>query len=216
MAAGLDPEATVVAAGALEREPKAGHRDRFGLEIGRVLMPADLAADARLFEDVHRLIELGRRQSEVVRDRLETRIVGKALENGMEIGDRVAYLFDREPLRLAQRARLVEGFLFEETTNLVARCQEILVRLRALVARAEDRDRLGIKPFDDLFRPSAQRRNLCGRLEVGDQQEPVVFEAAPLRGAQIRRRVRHQNLNSGWATLGRASAAARATAAQEA
>src|SRR3546814_10637183 len=53
--AGQRPEAAVLQRRILEREPQADDAQRVGVEEGGILVPADLAADMRLLEDVHGL-----------------------------------------------------------------------------------------------------------------------------------------------------------------
>lgn len=49
------PQAAVVHGRVFEREPEGGHGDRVAVEEGGILVPAHLAADARLLEDVELL-----------------------------------------------------------------------------------------------------------------------------------------------------------------
>src|SRR6266511_156874 len=55
VAARNGPHTTVFLRGAVERDPEPRDAWRFGVKERRVLMTGDLAADVRLFEDVHRL-----------------------------------------------------------------------------------------------------------------------------------------------------------------
>ena len=55
VAARLRPQAAVLECGVLDGEPEADDAERLGVEERGVLVAADLAADARLLEDVHRL-----------------------------------------------------------------------------------------------------------------------------------------------------------------
>ena len=85
-------------------------------------MPAHLAADSRLLEDVHGLIHERPRDAELERERVQPRTVGEPFEDRVEIVQRVPDLVDRELLRSAKCARPVECLLLEEAANLIARC----------------------------------------------------------------------------------------------
>src|SRR3546814_21140236 len=64
MRAGQRPEAAVLQRRILEREPQAADAQRVGVEHGGTLVPADLAADKRIHEDVYVMREKGLRSAE--------------------------------------------------------------------------------------------------------------------------------------------------------
>ncbi len=183
MAAALHPQTAVVPVGVLEREPERRHRDRLAEEVGRVLVPAHFAADVRLLEDVHRLVQQRLLDAELDGELVQLRVVRERLEDRIEIVHRVPDLVDRELLRLPQHAALVERLLFEEAADRLARAQEVLLglRLRFVLGR-ENRARLGwIERLDDLAGARAQRGDRARRFEPGDDDEAVGLEAASQR-----------------------------------
>ena len=111
------------------------------VQVGRVLVPADLAADMRLLEEVHRLQQQRLAEAQRPRQLGQARLARDAVEDGIEIVQRMADLVQR------QRHRLVGRLLLEEEADGAAQFLEIAVAGMALVARREDRARRpGSKP----------------------------------------------------------------------
>ncbi|MEI2756014.1 MAG: hypothetical protein V9F46_06100 [Chitinophagaceae bacterium] len=138
VAAGFNPQASVVQIGILEREPERGHRLRRGVEEGGVLVPADLAADTGLLEDVHRLPDQGLGQPSVPRHLRQRFPARELVEHRVEVMHRVADLVDRQRLVLPQFPVRVEGLFLEEAAHLVGRAHEVGVDLALLLVGGED------------------------------------------------------------------------------
>ena len=138
MAARRRPQAPVLERRVLDREPEPGDRHRVGVEERRVLVTADLAADAGLLEDVHALQHERVGQPEIGRHRGQLGRVREALEDRIEIVHGVPDLVDAELLRLAQGAGVVERLLLEEAPRGGAARQELAVAHPFLLLGGED------------------------------------------------------------------------------
>src|SRR5688500_7680645 len=138
--AGERPEAAVLPGRVFEREPQTRHALRLGVEERGVLVARHLAAYQRLLEDVHGLDEQRPRVAERAGERGDERRAREALEDRVEVVERVADLVYRARLLLDEPPRRVERALLEEEAHLVARVEEIVVAAARLLAGGEDRE----------------------------------------------------------------------------
>ena len=146
----------VVASSSANHRPT--HARRLGVQEARVLVTADLAADPRLLEDVHRLQQQGLGDAELGHQRGQRRLAREALEDRVEIVQRVADLVDRARLALPQPALSVERLLLEEEADPVAGLEEVAVLGVAVLARREDGRDLGrLEGLQQLGHARAQR-----------------------------------------------------------
>jgi hypothetical protein len=121
--------------------------------------------------------------------RIECLTVREALEDRIEIVQRVADLVDRERLGLAQLAAFVEGFLFEEAADGAAGPEEIVVVLGRLVAGREDRAGLArIEGLDEFLGACPQSCDFAVGFEIRHDREAVAREAFSQRAAEISKR----------------------------
>ncbi len=181
----LGPQAAVVERGVLDGEPEAGDGDGIGVQERGVLVTADLAADARLLEDVHRLQGQRIDQTDVCGDLGDVRVVGEPLELVVEVVLRVADLVDAQLLRLRQLAIGAECLLLEEAPGARSAREELTVGDALLLVRGEDGSFLGwLPPVDDLERTPAQTPARVDRHEVGQDEEPVTLVRLDLLGTQ--------------------------------
>mmetsp|Transcript_18066 Transcript_18066/g.43126 ORF Transcript_18066/g.43126 Transcript_18066/m.43126 type:complete len:275 (+) Transcript_18066:542-1366(+) len=183
VAAGLGPQAAVVQRGVFQREPEGGDRDRVAVEEAGVLVPAHLAADARLLEDEHALPDLRPAQAHAGRHLAQRLALGEGAEDWVEVVHRVADLVDRQFLGHAQPALLIEGLLLEKATHLVAAVEEVVVDMALLFFGREDRALLaGVESVDDLQRAFTQRGDLGGGLEAGEHKKALFGIAGGVDG----------------------------------
>ncbi len=113
---------------------------RVGPQVGVIGVADDLAADARLLEDVHGLQEQRLGHADVFRDGRELRSAAECVEDGIEVVHRVAELVEREMRLAAQAAFAVESILLEEAADRLAARQEVtLGRVARAAVRGEDR-----------------------------------------------------------------------------
>ncbi len=112
-------------------------------------MTADLAADVRLLEDVHRLQRSGIDHADVVGDLGEARIVGEPLELVVEVVLGVTDLVDAQVLGLGQLAARPERVFLEETPDRRTAGEELTVGDPRLLVRREHRPLLGRLPRVD-------------------------------------------------------------------
>ena len=112
---------------AIARDPQADDADRIGVQERRVLMPVDLAADQGLLEQIHRLQQQRRFDTERACERRQPRLAREAVEHRIEIVQRMADLVQ------GPRHGLVRRLLLEEETDGATRLAEIGVARMALV-----------------------------------------------------------------------------------
>ena len=184
--AGCHPQAAVAQRGVFQCKPEAGHADGLGLKKSGVLVPAHFAADAGLFEDVHRLPQLRLCQPQPGGHRRERRAVREGVKHRVQVMQGMADLVDRQRLGPAQLAGGVKGLLFKEAAHLVARAQKIIVRCAALRLGGENAGPLArLKSLDYLLRASSEQRQLGGWLEARQHQKTVLLVADQLGRGQI-------------------------------
>ena len=104
VAARLRPQAPVLERGVLDGEPEADDAERLGVQERGVLVAADLAADVRLLEDVHRLDRQRVSHPDRRGDVGKLGRVAERLEHGVEVVHGVADLVDAQRLVLAECA----------------------------------------------------------------------------------------------------------------
>ena len=159
---------------------------RRGLEKRGVLVPAHFAADAGLFEGVHRLPQLRLRQPQASRNTGQRRAAREGVKHRVPVMQGVADLVDRQRFGLAQLAGGVKGLLFKEAAHLVARAQKIIVRCAALRLGGENAGPLAwLKSLDYLLRARSEQRQLGGWLEARQHQKTVLLVADQLGRGQI-------------------------------
>src|SRR5215510_13922234 len=170
------PHTTVLLRGVIEREPEPSDARRFGVKERRVLMACDLAADVRLFEDVHRLQEQRIGVAQIAADRRQPRLPRKGVEDGVEVVQRMPDFIDRALLGVSQAAVGIESLFFKKVADLVAGVEEVIVAHAGLLASRKDRDAASrVKIADELFGPALQSLTLFAAGEVFNYEEPVVF-----------------------------------------
>src|SRR5262249_35261010 len=119
----------------LEREPQTHNVVWFRVEKRAVLMTRNLAADIRLLEDIHRLNEIRVVKSDGLGHLFDLFTPREAIEDRIEIVQRVTYLVDRLFFPILQRPIRVESILLKEETNLVSGGHEVVVSQSILLAR---------------------------------------------------------------------------------
>jgi hypothetical protein len=183
--AGLHPQAAVRQRGVFQREPEGRHGLRFGDEEAGVLVPAHLAADARLLEDHLRLPDLRLLQPQVGGQRGQSRAVRERVEHRVQVVQRMADLVDRQRLRLAQPALHVEGLFLEEALHGFGAGDQGGVRQPLGLRRREHRGlRTGLERVDPLACAPDQCGTFSRRLEGGQHQEAVAFVSCLLFGGE--------------------------------
>src|SRR5215510_10606914 len=133
------PHTTVLLRGVIEREPEPRDARRFGVKERRVLMAGDLAADIRLFEDVHRLQDQRFGVAQIAADRRQPRLPRKGVEDLVEIVQRVPDFIDRALLGVSQAAVGSESLFFKKEADLVAGVEKVIVAHAGLLASRKDR-----------------------------------------------------------------------------
>src|SRR5215204_3459978 len=98
------------------------------MQIGGILVPVDLGPDMRLLEEIHGLQQQRPGEAERTREVGKVRSTRDAIEDGIEIVQRMADLVQ------GQRYRLVGRLLLEEEADCPARLLEITIQGMALVA----------------------------------------------------------------------------------
>jgi hypothetical protein len=103
-------------------------------------MARHLSANSRLLEDVHRLKQEWIDHPDVMCHRGEFGRSTERVEDRIEVMHRMSELVERKVWLGAERAVLIEGILFEETTDLLAAREEIVVtRVERFTIGSEDR-----------------------------------------------------------------------------
>src|SRR5215510_2183216 len=188
VAARNGPHTAVLLRGVFEREPETRDARRLGVKERRVLMTGDLAADVRLFEDVHRLQEQRLGESQTGADRRQPGLPRKGVEDRVEIVQRVPDFVDRALLGVSQAAVGGESLLFKKEANLVARVEEVIVARSGLLSSRKDRGAASrVEIADEIFGAALQSLTLFTSGEVLDHEEPVAF----VRGELLYRKRDH-------------------------
>mmetsp|Transcript_1185 Transcript_1185/g.4631 ORF Transcript_1185/g.4631 Transcript_1185/m.4631 type:complete len:305 (+) Transcript_1185:45-959(+) len=159
------PQATVADGAVLERDPYPGAGHRVRPEERGVLVRRDLAADARVLEDVHALHRRGLGHAQGPQELAHLRGPRERAERRVDVVHGVSDLVDGLGLRLSQfPGALVEGVLLEEEGEVVAAVQEVRVAGALLVLRREDGSRDGgwVEGFHELVRAAEHARDLVG------------------------------------------------------
>src|SRR6185503_16650124 len=99
-----------------------------------------LAADMRLFEDVHRLNQQRLIDTQLANQALDLRRPRKLTEGGIEIVESVANLVNGLLLALSQPSIVEKSILFKKEPNLVSRFQEVFVAGARLFVGRKDRN----------------------------------------------------------------------------
>ena len=102
---------------------------RLRVNIGRVLMRQDFTTDARRFEDVHRLDDRRILEADTFCNLCQLRRTGELVEHWIQVMHGMAHLVQGVLFPLPEFAIVVERAVLEEKANLVARLDEIVVRL---------------------------------------------------------------------------------------
>ena len=92
------------------------------MQVGSVLVPADLGADPRLLEEVHGLQQQRLGETQGLRQLGQPRLARDAIEDRIEVVQRMADLVQ------GQRHRLVGRLLLEEEADRATRFLEIRSR----------------------------------------------------------------------------------------
>src|SRR5262245_56472345 len=146
------PHTTVLLRGAVEREPEPRDARGFGVKERRVLMACDLAADIRLFEDVHRLQQQRLGVTQLAADRRQPGLPRKGVEYRVEIVQRVPDFIDRALLGVSQAGVGSESLFFKKEADLVAGVEEVIVAHAGLLASRKDRGAASrAETADELF-----------------------------------------------------------------
>ena len=112
-------------------EPDTGLRLR--IDERRILVTGHFPANARRFENIHRLDDAGIRVAQALNGCRQYLGARERVKNRVEIMHRVTYLVEALVFRLPQMAGVIKCVIFEEKTNLVARVVEVLIiQLRLL------------------------------------------------------------------------------------
>src|SRR5260370_26973016 len=182
MAARQRHQAAIVAIGIVESDPQAGDRDGPGVEVRRILVPSDFGADLRLLEEVHRLQQQRLHQAQCPCQRGQSRLARNAVEDRIEIVQRMADLVQR------QRHRLVGRSLFEEEADGATRLLEIAIAGVALVARRKDRAHWArVEARHQLRRPVLQGVAIGRRQKAFQHEEAVARIIGQMRGCEAHR-----------------------------
>src|SRR5262249_32603125 len=161
------PHTTVLLRGVIQREPEPRDTRRFGVKERRVLMACDLAADIRLFEDVHRLQEQRLGVTQIAADRRQPRLPRKGVEDRVEIVQRVTDFIDRALLGVSQGDAGGESLFFKKEADLVAGVEEVIVAHAGLLASRKDRGSSSrVEIADELFGAALQSLTLFTAGEV--------------------------------------------------
>src|SRR5215813_11724059 len=170
------PHTTVLLRGVVEREPEPRNAWRFGVKERRVLVACDLAADIRLFEDVHRLQEQRLGVTQIAADRRQRGLPRKGVEDRVEIVQRVPDFIDRALLGVSQADVGSESLFFKKEADLVAGVEEVIVAHAGLLASRKDRGADSrVEIADELFGAAPQSLTLFTAGEVFNYEEPVAF-----------------------------------------
>src|SRR5262245_17179770 len=168
-------QTAIFAVGIIERDPQAGDGDGRGVDIGRVLVPADLRADVRLLEEVHGLQELRLGKTERCCQLRDPRLARAAVEHRIEVVQGMADLVQ------SQRHGLVRRLLLEEEADGAAGLLEVAVLGMTLVAGREDcADRARIEARHQLGRACLQGIAIGRRQEVAQDQKAVACIGEPV------------------------------------
>src|SRR5215475_2167521 len=170
------PHTTVLLRGVFDRQPEACDTRRLGVKERRVLMAGDIAADIRLFEDVHRLQEDRLGVTQIGADRRQLRLSRKGVEDRVEVVQRVPDFIDRPLLVVSQAAIGSESVLFKKEADLVAGVEEVIVARSGLLASRKDRGGASrVEIADKLLGSPLQSLTLFAPGEVFNYEEPVAF-----------------------------------------
>src|SRR2546428_4881842 len=170
------PNTAVLFRGVFDREPETRDAWRLCVKERRVLMASDLAADIRLFEDVHRLQEQRLDVTQTGADPRHFRLPRKGVEDRVEIVQRMPDFIDRSLLGVSQAPVGSESALFKKEANLVAGVEEIIVTHAGLLARRKDRGAASrVEIADKFFGAPLQSLTLFAAGEVLNYKEPVAF-----------------------------------------
>jgi hypothetical protein len=95
MRAGQSPETAVINRCVFECKPQSRNIDWVGVDEGAVLMTRNFTADVGLFEDVHRLEQVTVFETDGGGELFYFLVAREAIENRIEIVQRVSDLVDR-------------------------------------------------------------------------------------------------------------------------
>src|SRR5262245_44827672 len=146
------PHTTVLLRGVIDRDPEPRDARRFGVKERRVLMACDLAADVRLFGEVHRYYEQRLGVTQISAGLRQPRLPRKGVKDRVEIVQRVPDFIDRALLGVSQAGVGSESLFFKKETDLVAGVEEVIVAHAGLLASRKDRGAASrAETADELF-----------------------------------------------------------------
>ena len=177
VAARLGPQAAVVERGVLDREPEPGDGDRVGVQERGVLVAADLAADARLLEDVHRLQRERVGEADVGGDLGDVGVVGEALEHASRSCSAwpILLMLSSFGWRSSPSGPNASSSKKHQVLDPLARNSPLEMRSCSLVVNTE-RSSDGSHASTISSARSRSRSARVDRHEVGQDEEPVTVD----------------------------------------
>ena len=123
------PQAPIFPIRIFQGDPQAHHTWGFRDQVAGILVPANLATDARLLEDQHGLPEQRVLQSKGLQGVSDQGLAAERFERRYMVMQCMSKLVDRPVSGYPQFARLVQGLVFEKVFNRLRGAEEHLVAL---------------------------------------------------------------------------------------